>query len=318
MDLPRQTRTLEWPTLGLFAITYILYGVLTVYAALLPSFFVVFLLAITIALHSSLQHEALHMLEPRWPVFGYLIAAPALGLAIPYDRFRDLHLAHHVNEVLTDPYDDPETNYLTVETWTALSPITQIILRFNNTFLGRILVGPLVGQVYFFASEIGAIRAGDMDARHGWLRFIPAVICVIFWLFYCTTISATSYLIACYLGLSILKVRTYIEHRAHEIAQGRSVIVEDRGPLAFLFLNNNFHAVHHAHPNIPWYNLPAAFRAHRARFLVQNNDYYFKNYWAVMRMYLCAEKDSVAHPIWNLQNRQKPPTNSSNNQRQKT
>jgi fatty acid desaturase len=115
-----------------------------------------------------------------------------------------------------------------------------------------------------------------------------------------------AYFASCYLGLSILKVRTYIEHRAHEIAQGRSVIVEDRGPLAFLFLNNNFHAVHHAHPNIPWYNLPAAFRAHRARFLVQNNDYYFKNYLAVMRMFLCKEKDVVAHPMWNLQNRKNP------------
>ena len=32
---------------------------------------------------------------------------PALSLAIPYQRFRDSHLAHHNDEILTDPYDDP-------------------------------------------------------------------------------------------------------------------------------------------------------------------------------------------------------------------
>ena len=306
MDLPRQTRMLEWPTLGLYAVTYSAYGALTIYGAALPPLFVIVLLSMTLALHSSLQHETLHMLEPRWPVFGYLIGAPALGLAIPYDRFRDLHLAHHVNEILTDPYDDPETNYLTQEVWETLSSPTQAILRFNNTFLGRIIVGPMVGQIAFIHSDINAIRAGDRAALLGWIWFMPAVAIVLAWLTLFASISPLVYVVSCYFGLSILKVRTYIEHRAHETTQGRSVIVEDRGPLALLFLNNNFHAVHHAHPNIPWYNLPAAFRAQRDKFLVQNNDYYFKNYLAVMRKFFYAEKDAVAHPLWNLQNRKKP------------
>lgn len=73
------------------------------------------------------------------------------------------------------------------------------------------------------------------------------------------TVQVWHYALACYIALSILKIRTFIEHRAHELSQGRSVIVEDRGPLSILFLNNNFHAVHHTHPNIPWYNLPATF-----------------------------------------------------------
>ncbi len=318
MDLPRQTRKLEWPTLGLFAITYTSYAILSVYAASIPPSILVILLAVVIALHSSLQHETLHMLEPRWPVLGYLIAAPALGLAIPYDRFRDLHLAHHINENLTDPYDDPETNYLSAEVWKTLPIVQQYILRFNNTFLGRIIIGPLVGQIYFVISEYRAIHDGDQAAIRGWIRFIPAVIVVLVWLIIFGSVSATAYFTACYLGLSILKVRTYIEHRAHEVAQGRSVIVADRGPLAFLFLNNNFHAVHHAHPNIPWYNLPKTFRTHRAKFLVQNNNYYFNNYWSVMRVFLCKEKDVIAHPFWNLQNRQRPPIVDTNNDRQKT
>jgi fatty acid desaturase len=308
MDLPRQTRALEWPTLGLYALTYSAYAVLTIYAADLPTALVIIFLSMTLALHSSLQHETLHMLEPRWPVFGYLIGAPALGLAIPYDRFRDQHLAHHVNEIVTDPYDDPESNYLADEVWVTLSPFTQAVLRFNNTLIGRIIVGPLVGQVSFVGNDLSAIRAGDNATLWGWVRFIPAVAIVLLWLFAFASISPLTYFTSSYFALSILKVRTYIEHRAHEMAQGRSVIVEDRGPLALLFLNNNFHAVHHAHPNIPWYNLPAAFRAQRDKFLVQNNGYYFKNYLAVMRIFFCSEKDVVAHPLWNLQNRKNPLT----------
>jgi fatty acid desaturase len=315
MDLPRQTRAFEWPTLGLYALTYAAFTLLTIYAENLPAFLVIILLAMTLALHSSLQHETLHILEPRWPIFGYLIAAPALGLAIPYDRFRDLHLAHHVNEVLTDPYDDPETNYLTDEIWVTLSPFTQAVLRFNNTLIGRVLVGPMVGQIAFISNDLRAIRTGDKKTLLGWLKFIPAVIIVLAWLFVFSSISPVQYVIACYCALSILKIRTYIEHRAHEMANSRSVIVEDRGLLALLFLNNNFHAVHHAHPTIPWYNLPSAFRAQRAKFLSQNNGYYFANYFTVMRRFFWSEKDVVAHPLWNLQNRKKPVLGSSHKDR---
>ena len=57
-----------------------------------------------------------------------------------------------------------------------------------------------------------------------------------------------AYLLAAYLGWSLLKIRTYLEHRAHEAARARTVVIESRGPLALLFLNNNFHVVHHMHP----------------------------------------------------------------------
>ena len=34
------------------------------------------------------------------------------------------------------------------------------------------------------------------------------------------------------------------------------MIIEDRGPLSLLFLNNNYHVIHHIHPRVPWYKLP--------------------------------------------------------------
>jgi fatty acid desaturase len=65
-----------------------------------------------------------------------------------------------------------------------------------------------------------------------------------------------------------------------------------------LFLNNNFHAVHHRHPKLAWYHLPALYHQQKAAVLAQNHDYYFRNYAAVFRAYLLRSKDPVAHPLW--------------------
>ena len=66
---------------------------------------------------------------------------------MPYVRFRDTHLAHHHDPILTDPYDDPEFNYMDPKVWAALSRWQQAVLRVNNTLLGRVVIGPLVGNV---------------------------------------------------------------------------------------------------------------------------------------------------------------------------
>ena len=81
--------------------------------------------------------------------------------------------------------------------------------------------------------------------------------------------------VCAYAALSILKIRTFLEHQAHERARGRTVIIEDRGPLAWMFLNNNLHVVHHMHPKMPWYRLPELFRSNRERYLSRNDGYIF-------------------------------------------
>lgn len=95
-----------------------------------------------------------------------------------------------------------------------------------------------------------------------------------------------------------MKIRTFLEHRAHETAQGRTVVIEDTGPLAFLFLNNNLHIVHHMHPGVPWYALPRLYRARRAEFLAANDGYFYRNYLQIFRNYLLRAKDPVPHPLW--------------------
>ena len=76
------------------------------------------------------------------------------------------------------------------------------------------------------------------------------------------------------------------------------MIIEDRGPLALLFLNNNYHAVHHANPRLAWYRLPAEFARRRDEWLRRNGGYAYRSYGEVFRRYLFRRKDPVAHPIW--------------------
>ena len=95
----------------------------------------------------------------------------------------------------------------------------------------------------------------------------------------------------------MLKIRTFLEHQAHELVRGRTVVVEDRGPLAFLFLNNNFHIVHHMHPKMPWYRLPGLYFANREKYLTRNGGYRYASYAEIFRRHLIRAKDTVPHPL---------------------
>jgi fatty acid desaturase len=132
----------------------------------------------------------------------------------------------------------------------------------------------------------------------GWLWHLPAAALPLWWTLQVSALPLWAYLVAVYLGMSVLKIRTYLEHRAHELSRGRTVIIEDRGILALLFLNNNFHAVHHSHPQISWFDLPGFYAAKRARFVQMNEGYVYRSYAEIFRAYFWRAKDPVPHPLW--------------------
>ena len=291
-------QSIEWPTLGLLLACYLVWGLGTTWAAgwFLPLGMV--MVALSAALHSSLCHEALHGHPTRHRWLNEALVFPALTLCIPYIRFRDTHLAHHRDAILTDPYDDPESNYLDPAVWERLSPLTRAVLNLNNRLIGRLLIGPMVSQVAFMAADWRAIRGGDRAVLLGWLWHIPALGLVIWWMAALGRMPVWAFLLSSYAAISILKIRTFLEHQAHLRARGRTVIIEDRGFLAFLFLNNNLHVVHHMHPRLPWYRLPGLYFANRARYLARNDGYMFPSYGAIFRRYLFRAKDPVPHPLW--------------------
>ncbi len=287
----------EWPTLALLAATYALWALATTLAAGAWLPFGIALAALAVAQHSSLQHEALHGHPFRHPGLNAAAVFPALGLFIPYGRFRDQHLAHHRSPHLTDPYDDPESNYLDPAVWAHLSRPVQALLRVNNTLAGRMALGPAISLVAFLRGEIAALRAGDRQVAAAWAWHLPAVGLVALWLAGVGQMPLWAWPISCYLGLSLLKIRTFLEHQAHERAGARTAIIEDRGPLALLFLHNNLHVVHHMHPRLPWYRLPAAYAAQRARYVARNGGYVYRSYAEVFRRHLWRAKDPVPHPL---------------------
>jgi fatty acid desaturase len=289
-------REIEWPTLGLIAACYLIWVLATTWAAALWLPLGMALLALAVTLHSSLQHEVLHGHPFRSRRWNEAMVFLPLGLLFPYRRFRDLHLAHHNDERLTDPYDDPESNFLDPKVWACLPRWRQRLLRANNTLLGRMALGPALGTIAFVGDEARAIGAGDRDIARAWALHLAGLVLLAGWIGL-APMPFWAYAISAYLGMSVLKVRTFLEHRAHDEAPGRTVVVERGGILGFLFLYNNLHIVHHTRPRLPWYRLPALYAAEREAFLERNHGYSYTSYGEIFRRYFLRAKDPVPHPL---------------------
>ncbi|MEP2425408.1 MAG: fatty acid desaturase [Tateyamaria sp.] len=253
---------------------------------------------LTIALHSSLSHEVLHGHPFENQRLNEALVWIQPNLVIPYARFRDTHLAHHQDASLTDPYDDPESNYLDPAVWANLPAAMRWVWRANNTLMGRIVIGSALGVVLFIHAEWRLIRAGNRKVLRAWIEHLAGAALVTWWIVSISSMPLWLYFLAAYAGLSLIKIRTFLEHQAHEKSRARTVIVEDRGPLAFLFLNNNLHVVHHMHPGAPWYKLPSLYRDKKNRYLELNDGYVFRSYGEVFARYILQSKDPVAHPLW--------------------
>ncbi|WP_170752780.1 fatty acid desaturase [Ruegeria lacuscaerulensis] len=283
---------LEWGTLALILGCYGAWLAMLFY---LPVWAAVPLVGVVAALHSSLTHEAIHGHPFRQKALNEALMALPLTLFIPYRRFRDQHLAHHRDATLTDPYDDPESNYLDPQVWAGLRGWQKRLLAVNNTLLGRIVLGPAIGQFVFMRNELRCVFKSEI--LRAWVFHLCGVL-VVLWIVSLSPMPIWAYVLAAYLGLGLVKIRTFLEHRAHDRASARTVIIEDRGPLAFLFLHNNLHVVHHMNPAAPWYRLPALYRAGQETYLARNEAYVYRSYAQVFRAHFLRAKDPVPHPLW--------------------
>jgi fatty acid desaturase len=303
--MDRNGQGVEWPTLLLLALTYVVWATGTLIwqdSAALS----LILTGIAIAQFSSLQHEALHGHPFRNETVNEALVFPGLSLFVPYRRFRDTHLQHHFDPALTDPYDDPESNFLDPALWEKQSRLVQWVERLNNTLAGRMLIGPVLGTWRFVAADVAQART-DPRVAPAWVAHGAGVALVLAWLWAVGTMPLWAYVLAVYLAFALLRIRTFLEHRAHVTPRGRTVVIEDRGPLSLLFLNNNFHVVHHMHPAVPWYRLPALYAQRRDHFLRRNDGYLYRSYGEIFRSYLWKAKDTVPHPIWPVQKPPVPP-----------
>ena len=290
--------TVEWPTwLALFC-CYAAWVALTLGYHVIGPWLFMPLAAYVVGLHSSLQHEALHGHPTRNRRINEALVFLPIGLFYPYRRFRDTHLAHHRDERLTDPYEDPESWYLAEGDWFAMSAPVRLLRKLNATLLGRLLIGPAIGFVGFVRHDFRLIRAGDKRVAKAWFLHLIGLFMVLGWVQAVAGINPFAYLmLAAYPGASLLMIRTYAEHRAVEEVDGRTAIIESGPVFSLLFLNNNLHAVHHKRPRLPWYRLPRHFREQRELFADQVGVDLVPGYGAIFRQYLLRAREPIVHPF---------------------
>lgn len=295
---PHRARpAVELPTLLLLLATYGGWFAVTSRYGHWPLVVVAPLAAVLITLHSSLQHEIVHGHPTRWKWLNRLLAIVPLEVWIPYQRYRDLHHAHHCDARLTDPIDDPETYYWTPEDWRRLSPWMRVLLRIEQTFAGRILVGSWLRMGMYLRWDLRNLWRGVPGVRAVWVEHLLWCIPVVLWLKVVCGIPLWLYFVAMVIPANAIQlIRSFAEHRARPGVRERIAIVEGSWILGPLFLFNNLHSLHHESPGIPWYQCPARYRQERARLLAENGGLVYRTYFDVARRYLFRRHDVLLHP----------------------
>ena len=250
-----------------------------------------------VAWHGSLQHEIIHGHPTRWGRVNKILASLPIGLWLPFGIYREQHGAHHRSTRLTCPLDDPESYYVTAQWWQSAGAVRRAVARMQMTAAGRLVLGPPVVVGRFLREEARAALKGDRRHARAWAAHMVGVALVIAWLALVCHLSLLWY-VACFVypGTALTLVRSFAEHRPAEVAAHRIAIVEAGALARLLYLNNNFHAVHHDAPSVPWYELPERYAARRDDIVENNGGFVFRSYRSLLARYAVRPKDSPVHP----------------------
>ncbi|MEL6946772.1 MAG: fatty acid desaturase [Pseudomonadota bacterium] len=288
----------EWVTLALILGCYAGFIGLGALWMSAMGWFVLPGMAVLAAFHTSLQHETIHGHPTRYAWFNELLVSLPLAVVFPYRRYRDLHLLHHNDASLTDPYEDPESYFWPYDTYEQMwRPIRWLFLA-NNTLVGRLLIGPWLTLVGFARTEFVRLVRGEEGVRAAWLLHgcglcaLAGLVITVFgmplWIYALCIV---------YPALSLTALRAYAEHQAAENVGARTAVVEASPIWSLLYLNNNLHIVHHANPAEPWYALPDLYRERRHVFLAANDNTLFTGYREIFARFAFRVKQPVEHPF---------------------
>ena len=247
--------------------------------------------------HSSLQHEAIHSFQgvPKW--LRTALVWPPIGVCLPFELFRRSHTLHHRNAHLTFPSEDTESFYHEEEEWEDFGRPWRGLLVINQTFIGRILIGPLLWTSNLCVKESMAIACGNRSNIGIWLRHFAAVTAVFAVVACAFGMPIWRYLIEfVYPGLMFGMMRSFIEHRWGERPTERTAVVESNWLFSLLFLFNNLHAVHHLYPTLPWYRIGRVWRKHEDYIRAHNGGFVFRGYSEIARRWLITPNFIPVHP----------------------
>ena len=287
-----QKKRAEWPTLILFAIVYSGWLLMTYFHTHFHYAFLLITLALLTTLHSSLQHEVIHGHPTSINGFNLALAFPALGWLIPYERFETLHLQHHRNELLTDPYNDSESFFLAHAQWQQCTRVQRGLLILHNTLMGRLLIGPIVSVVRLIQCELPMLNKSP-DVLRAWVLHVFGAAVVIAWLLWVQFPLWLYFVGVVYPTLSLLLLRSFTEHLPVHDVSHRSAIVKSNAFMQLLYLNNNFHRVHHDHPELPWYQLQEQYR----RSYADQSEHVYAGYTELFKRFAFRPAFPVDHPF---------------------
>jgi fatty acid desaturase len=295
-EAPRRRRPIEWPTICLIALVYLVIGSLVWFNASLPWWVILPVGSYFAALHVSIQHEVLHGHPTGNRFINELMIFVTPHFWLPYQRYRQTHMQHHNDEHLTDPRLDPESYYLLPDHWVAMPGLKRALFTVNQTLGGRMLIGPAVSIVRFWSAEFADMARGDWEKTKAWLLFAVSCGITLTYVWACGMPIWQYLLLIAYPAMSLSLVRSYCEHQAAETIEERTIIVEASPFWSLLFLNNNLHVAHHDRPALAWYKLPAFYRAEREALIRQNNGYLMKGYGEIFRRYFFRPKEPIPYP----------------------
>ena len=247
--------------------------------------------------HFSLQHEAIHSMRGIPKRLRRALVWPPIGIWFPFELYRRSHSQHHRNSYLTYPGEDTESYYHEEEDWEDYGSLSRWLLIVNQTFLGRLFIGPFLRTPHFLIKEIGKIVSGNPADLGIWIRHIIGVALILLFVAKVFDMSALQYLAEfVYPGLVLGMMRSFTEHRWGEQPSERTAVVESNWVFGLLFLWNNLHVVHHVFPTLPWWQVPRVWRQHREHIEAHNGGFVFRGYGEIARRWLVTPNFIPVHP----------------------
>jgi fatty acid desaturase len=296
--LTRVTSNLDIPTLRIAFAVYAGYFVLTWFFRDLPLWIAAPLGAVWLAWHGSLQHETIHGHPTSSRRLNSAIASAPLSLWIPYRIYRSTHLKHHRHggRYLTEVSGDPESFFLRPGTLSRSGTLLRLVYLGNCTLVGRLLLGPALTVFRFWSAEARKAVVGHRGCRAIWARHAIGVALVLSWTSGVCHIPVSVYvMLFVYPGMSLSHLRSFVEHRSDPEPSFRTRAVEAHPVLALIFLNNNLHIAHHAHPTLPWHQLPRVWNQMRDS-ATGSGLVFSEGYREVVENYLFRPVIGVEHP----------------------
>jgi fatty acid desaturase len=294
----RFTARTEWPTWLLLIGVYGGWFAIVLNSQWLGRGLSTLLLIPLLVLWLSVQHELLHGHPTRWTLVNKILGYAPFAVWYPYTLYRDSHLLHHREEGLTVPGVDPESRYLTRVGWQGSSLFERSLHWLNKTVLGRFVIGAPLALMALAKEELMRLKNGERQAWLMWLTHAAFTLLMLWFIARFSVLPVWYYLLLISVpALSIAMIRSYHEHRPHAQPEQRTVLNEAAWPWRWLFLNLNFHLVHHDLPKLAWYDLPKVYRTHREQWIARSGGFLVQGYGEFWRRNGFKPIDSPQHPF---------------------